>query len=140
MRETYELRVRDEFADMLFGPHEGRPLEIVRLVRVPATDSRVSEIARLQRELKRTKGKPFFYGWDVLRKYSRRELTDAELLLLEVTSGFEPAGEECGTIQFDGARRGLLRPERFVFVSPQVWKVLDREKVRGLRFEVARLM
>ena len=103
MRETYQLRVVEEFAHLLFSPHEGKPLGLVRLVHVPATDSRVGEIARLQIELSRTQGRPFFYGWDIRRQYSRRELVEAELFRFQVTSAFEPTGEQCGTLYNDSA-------------------------------------
>ncbi len=33
-----------------------------------------------------------------LRKYTKKELLDAEILLLERVSHFEPSGEECGTV------------------------------------------
>jgi hypothetical protein len=35
---------------------------------------------------------------DLLRKYSKSELKNAEVLLLKIRSHFEPSGEECGTI------------------------------------------
>jgi hypothetical protein len=35
---------------------------------------------------------------DLLRKYSKFELQNAEVLLLKIRSHFEPSGEECGTI------------------------------------------
>ena len=35
---------------------------------------------------------------DLLRKYSKNELQNAEVLLLKIRSHFEPSGEECGTI------------------------------------------
>lgn len=39
----------------------------------------------------------FSIGW-YLRKYTKAELLKAEILLLKITSHFEPAGEECGTV------------------------------------------
>lgn len=40
---------------------------------------------------------------------------------------------------FIGARRGLLRPERLIFASPNVRNLVASEKVRGCELEVARL-
>lgn len=39
----------------------------------------------------------FSIGW-YLRKYTKRELENAEVLRLKIASHFEPSGEECGTI------------------------------------------
>jgi hypothetical protein len=39
----------------------------------------------------------FTIGW-YLRRYSKAELERAEVLLLKISSHFEPAGEECGTL------------------------------------------
>jgi hypothetical protein len=88
---------------MLFESDEGKRLGLVRLVKISQSDPRIGEIVRLQRKLDRTKGRPFFYGWRILREYSHRELADADLLVLQVRSTFEPAGEECGTTYDDSA-------------------------------------
>lgn len=39
--------------------------------------------------------------------------------------------------QFVGTRRGLLRPERFLLVSPKLRQVIKDEKLTGCEFEVA---
>lgn len=39
--------------------------------------------------------------------------------------------------QFGGTRGGLLRPERFVLVSPKLHKLIKAEKMTGCKFEVA---
>lgn len=44
------------------------------------------------------------------------------------------------TRQFIGARRGLLRPERIILISPKVWRLLESEKLKGWQVEVARLV
>jgi hypothetical protein len=41
--------------------------------------------------------------------------------------------------QFIGVRRGLLRPERVILVSPKVWKLIATEKLKGCGVEVAHL-
>jgi hypothetical protein len=42
--------------------------------------------------------------------------------------------------QFAGTRRGLLRPERFLLVSPKLQQVIKEEKLTGCEFEVAHLV
>jgi len=42
--------------------------------------------------------------------------------------------------QFVGVRRGLLRPERFLLVSPKLRRAIEGERLRGCRFEVAYLV
>ncbi len=42
--------------------------------------------------------------------------------------------------QFIGVRRGLLRPERLLFVSPKLRQLIEKEKVKGCKLEVAHLI
>jgi hypothetical protein len=101
MRETYELRVNEQWVCKVFAPHEGELLGagLVRKVLVPANDPRLVQIAALQLKLSK-QGSSFFYGWTIHRKYTRSELASAKLFHLSPTRVFEPAGEECGT-QYD---------------------------------------
>lgn len=98
MREIAEFTVSEEFASMMFADDEGeRRGTLFRKVKIDTKDPRFEQVGRLQRELRATKGKPFFYGWDVTRHPNRQEFEQAGLFLLKITAGFEPAGEECGT-------------------------------------------
>lgn len=98
MREIAELRIDEAFAPMLFESGEGKRLgDSVRKIELETNTPRFKQVGALQRDLRRSIGKPFFYGWSLKRKYSKRELDSASLLHLRVTSVFEPAGEECGT-------------------------------------------
>ncbi len=98
MRETCELRVDENFAGLLFAKHQGKRIGTsVRKVELETSDPRFEEAGRLQTELRKKKGKPFFYGWDIRRYYSEAECQAAELFHLINHSAFEPAGEECGT-------------------------------------------
>jgi hypothetical protein len=69
-------------------------------VRVPSNSPEFAEIHRFI-DRKREQGlhgySDFTIGW-YLRKYTRAELKQAQVLRLTVTSHFEPCGEECGTI------------------------------------------
>jgi hypothetical protein len=41
--------------------------------------------------------------------------------------------------QFVGTRRGLLRPERFLLVSPKLHRIIEQQKLKGCKIEVAHL-
>lgn len=98
MRAIAEFRVDEQFAPMLFAEHEGKRLgAFVRKVELQTTDPRYKRVGELQKKLRQSAGKPFYYGWSLTYKYSSREINAASLLRLKITSGFEPAGEECGT-------------------------------------------
>ncbi len=69
-----------------------------------ADDPRLPQIGRINREINSETGGYFFYGWDVVRRYSSEEIDSAGLFRLIVTRSayFEPAGEDCGTLYDDG--------------------------------------
>ncbi len=105
MRETIELRVVEEEAHRIFGPNEGVVLsgDHIRKVSLPLHDERVPRIGALNEELRQKKGRPFFFGWDIHRHYSEKELQSAELFLLWPHATFEPEGEFFGT-EYDESR------------------------------------
>jgi hypothetical protein len=41
------------------------------------------------------------------------------------------------TRQFFGARRGVLRPQRVILISPKLQKLIQLEKLKGCEIEVA---
>jgi hypothetical protein len=83
---------------MLFTEREGKRLgSSVRKVEIETNDPRYEQVGRLQFELRAKQGKPFFYGWELRRQYTKAELVTADLFSLRVTAVFEPAGEERGT-------------------------------------------
>ena len=69
-------------------------------IRVPSNSPEFEEIRRFI-DLRRRQGQrgfsDFRIGW-YLRKYTKAELRNAEVLRLTIASHFEPSGEECGTI------------------------------------------
>lgn len=69
-------------------------------VRVPSNSPEFEEIRRFI-DARRKQGQrgfsDFTIGW-YLRKYTKAELRNAEVLRLTIASHFEPSGEECGTI------------------------------------------
>lgn len=68
--------------------------------RVPADSPEFQEIARFigSRRAQGQEAFEFFPIASYLRKYTKNELRAAELLTLDISSYFEPSGEECGTI------------------------------------------
>ncbi|WP_113960016.1 hypothetical protein [Roseimicrobium gellanilyticum] len=56
-----------------------------------------------------------------------------------ITSGSRGEADIFCTRQFVGVRRGLLRPERIILISPKVWRVLVSEKIKGVEIEVAHI-
>lgn len=68
--------------------------------RVPSNSPEFEEIRRFI-DARRKKGErafsEFTIGW-YLRKYTKAELENAEVLRLTIASHFEPSGEECGAI------------------------------------------
>jgi len=100
MRETIEFRIPEDRAAMFLEPGLGTSLGgTVRKVVLPMDDPRVKLIGDLEREFHK-RAQSFFYGWDISRRYSRKELEAAELLQLLIRPTFEPPGELCGT-QYD---------------------------------------
>jgi hypothetical protein len=89
MRETLELRIPEEKARLALPEDEGvglgTPIPWVRKVTVSLNDPRAGQLDALA------------LGWLIKRTYSDSEFSAAELMRLEITSTFEPAGEECGT-------------------------------------------
>lgn len=63
-------------------------------------------------------------------------------LLSEVTISGKSRGDAdfVSSLQFIGARRGLLRPERVILISPKVCKLIGSEKLKGVEVEIARLV
>ena len=69
-------------------------------VSVPSNSPEFEEIRRFidaRRKLGQRGFSDFTIGW-YLRKYTKAELQNAEVLRLTIASHFEPSGEECGTI------------------------------------------
>ena len=101
MRETVEFRIPEIHAREVLAANEGTLIAgIAREYTVATSDPRFLEIGRVERDF-RSKGRAFFTGWEIRRRYSERELARAELLRLIITLTFEPAGEECGTVYDD---------------------------------------
>lgn len=158
MREILELRVNAEFADLLFSKGEGKYLgTTVKVVKMDTSDPRYERISIIDKELKKKYNERFYFGWNLERKYGKKELDDAKLLHLKIKKVFEPTGEECGTVydestscEFCGANRtqvGMLElrkdtvPKKDiartiggeVVVSEVIAKAIDQWNIKGVR-------
>jgi len=114
MAEYLSLRAsetlgQEELVRFLKSRFPAATKQIGRLI-VPGTecvDARVPSNSREFEEIRdfivtrRRQQVPGFSDFSIgsyLRKYTKKELLDAEILLLERVSHFEPSGEECGTV------------------------------------------
>lgn len=63
-------------------------------------------------------------------------------LLSELSISSATVGESdiVASRQFMGVRRGLLRPERVILISPKLWRLIDSERLKGCEIEVAHLV
>jgi hypothetical protein len=102
MREVYEFRIPEQYADRLFDADEGTRLGgTVRKVLLARDDPRFLQVGELDSAIRATAEAPpryFFSGWAVHYHYTKQELNCAEAFKLWPTRTFEPAGEECGTM------------------------------------------
>jgi hypothetical protein len=98
MKEIYEFRIPEDLAPQLFNDAEGVRLGTsIRKVEISTDDPRFERIGKLQHLLHETSSRSFFYGWNIKRKYNKKDLSSAQLFQLQINKVFEPAGEECGT-------------------------------------------
>jgi len=145
MREVCEFRVVEEFASRLFANSEGKKLgDTVRKVELGTDDPRYEKIGELQRQIRTNLGRSFFHGWNIRHLYSKAEFAVSKCFRLQVTSAFEPAGEECGT-KYDestacprcgaGARQTtpLYLPEKRIPKSKDVSRTIAGEIVVSRR-------
>jgi len=97
MRELAEFRIPEEHAKRFLSSDEGVSLGgSVRKVELDTISPRFLEIGAIDKKLRREK-RSFFTACIIRRRYSKAELEEAALFRPELTSTFEPAGEECGT-------------------------------------------
>ena len=103
MREIAEFRIPEGNAARFLSKQDGKKIGMaVRMVRAEVGSALYNRIGELEQRFYKKKD-PFFLGWDIQRDYTKKELSDATLLHLVITSTFEPAGELCGTIYDDSS-------------------------------------
>lgn len=99
MKEVLELRVNYDYAHLLFKADEGKNLGTsVKVVELSKEDPRYNQVPIIAQEIRKKYDRGFFFGWQIKRRYSKKELDAATLLHLKIKAVFEPTGEECGTL------------------------------------------
>lgn len=99
MKEVLELRINYDYAHLLFKADECKNLGTsVKVVEISKEDPRYSQVPIIAEEIKKKYDRGFFFGWQIKRRYSKKELDTATLLHLKIKAVFEPTGEECGTL------------------------------------------
>lgn len=122
MKEIIELRINIDYANLLFQEFEGKKIgSSIKVIEITKDDPRYQQIPLIAEEVKRKYDRTFFYGWKIKRKYSKKEIENAELLQLKIKSIFEPTGEECGTI-FDESESCDICGANRIQISPLILK------------------
>lgn len=159
MKETLELRINIDFAHLLFEENEGKKLGAsVKVIGLSREDSRYDQIPLVAKAVNDKYNKSFFFGWEIKRKYNKKELDNAILLHFKIKTIFEPTGEECGTLYDEttacdicGANRKQISqlflkkgtiPKKDIsktiggeiLVSEKFVKVVTDKGLRGLQF------
>ncbi len=98
MEEIYEFRIDEDYAGILLSEHEGVKQGIARVIQIRKADPLFFKIKETNELVQKKYDTLFFYGWEIIRKYSKKEIDEAEYFLMKIDKTFEPAGEECGTI------------------------------------------
>lgn len=102
MKETLELRINYDYASLLFKADEGKNLGTsVKVVELSKEDPRYDQIPVIENQVQKKYDRSFFFGWEIKRKYGKKELEAAPLLYMKIKTTFEPAGEECGTVYYE---------------------------------------
>jgi hypothetical protein len=61
-------------------------------------------------------------------------------ITIALAASTKPETDIAGPRQFIACRRGLLRPERAILISPRLHRLLEGEKCKGYKIEVTRLV
>lgn len=116
MLESIDFRLFEKDASTFLLPNVGKRLgELTRQV-IVQTDSAMFELIRQADLAAKSSGRGgVFGGWIARRKYTTKEIAQAELFQLQITAFFEPDGEGCGTVydytaacQYCGVGRKLV--------------------------------
>jgi hypothetical protein len=97
MKEIFEFRVNGNYAHLLFRAGEGKDLGGVIVIHITKDDPRFEQIGEMNRMIDQKYDHYFFAGWDIVRKYTPKEIAEARLFQFYIHTMFEPSGEDCGT-------------------------------------------
>ena len=151
MREILELRINYDYAHLLFGADEGKDVgqlsKSIKIVELSKDDPRYSQIPIVSKQVKEKYDEGFFFGWQIKRKYSKKEIDTAILFQMKIKSTFEPAGEDCGTVYDEtvacricGANRkqiGSLKLEKDSIPKKDIARTIAGEIVVSEKFATA---
>lgn len=99
MNETVEVRINYDYASLLFKADEGKNLGTsVKVIELSKEDPRYDQIPIIEKLVQKKYNTSFFFGWEIKRKYGKKELDAALLLHVKIKTTFEPTSEECGTV------------------------------------------
>lgn len=159
MADIIEFRILKEYAHLLLKPGEGKDNGSNVVVHIPSDDPKFDKVGELSRLVRQKHNDYFFLFHHIQRKYTKKELAEANLFSVVVKTTFEPAGEECGT-EYDetvaceicGANRKQVGPLMLqkssipkkdiartiageVVVSKTFKEACESRKLKGLFFE-----
>ena len=147
MKKIIHLRINYDYYHLLFGKSEGRDLGTsIKVVELSEDDPRLEQIPIIDRELQEKHNTKFFFGWDIKRRYTSRELSEAKLFQLIIKRFFEPAGEECGTqykdficdiCGVDRIQKGFLHLKRSSIPKTDISQTIAGEIVVSEKFVLA---
>ena len=98
VKEIFEFRLLERYAQLFLPPLEGRTLagNSIRLVQFSTGDRRLTELAEIKRDANAVRNESPFYGWRMLHIYSELELSSASAFQLVHLQIAETAGEDSG--------------------------------------------
>lgn len=103
MTEILEVRIKKNLVDELDLGGQAKDLGIIHVVRLKRDDPRIEKIRTASEESIKAGNGALYFGWEIIRKYSEKELLEAKWFSLYSKRHFEPCGEECGSI-YDEAK------------------------------------
>jgi len=159
MADIIEFRILKEYAHLLLKPGEGRNNGSNVVVYIPRDDPKFDKVRELTRFVRNKYNDYFFLFYNIQRKYTKKELAEANLFSIVIKTTFEPAAEECGTkydetvaCEICGANRRQIGPLILqkssipkkdiartiageIVVSKTFKEVCESYKLKGLSFE-----
>ena len=137
MQEFVEIRVYEKFARQLFdettGESVGALTPSVRKLIVSTQSEKFRLIRELNAKERLATGKSVFSSWRLLHTYGKSELESARYFCIDISSIFEPSGEECGTLYDETSRCGICSSG-----DCQVGNLIISTKNIGRNIDVAR--
>lgn len=151
MKEILELRINQDFAHLLSNLGEGRDTgqlsKSIKIFEISTDDPRYNQIPIISNQVREKYDKSFFFGWQIKRKYSKKEIDAATFFQMKIKRRFEPVGEECGTMydesmacELCGANReqiSVLMLKRESIPQKDIARTIAGEVVVSEKFAVA---